>query len=202
MQLRLPVAIAIFLGSYLPLSVILLVQDVDYGLLQKGICWRVWSKEAACAIPLAHPIFSLVAFGICLSSFFITLFALSLTSPKLSIKVTEAKYIPAELMSYTLPYVVSFMSIGYQETGKFIGITIFLAWMFWITHKSGQVLVNPLLAVLGWRLYEIKYSFPGDGVLYMGRALVKGTIEPEHSYPHAVVQDMVILKPKIQTDEE
>jgi hypothetical protein len=132
----------------------------------------------------------------------VTLFTLSVADPKLSIEVKESKYIPAELLSYTLPYVVAFMSIGYQETGKFIGLLIFLAWMFWITHKSGQVLVNPLLVVLGWRLYEIKYSFPNDNVLYSGRALAKGMIEPEHSYPHTVIQDIVVLRPTLPTDEE
>jgi hypothetical protein len=101
----------------------------------------------------------------------------------MTITVSEATYIPAEMMSYTLPYVVSFMSVSYQEHGKFAGLMIFLAWMFWITHKSGQVLVNPVLAVFGWRLYEIKYSYPGDAVLYSGRALAKGMIEPKHCYP-------------------
>jgi hypothetical protein len=202
LQLRLPVSVAIFIGSYLPLAAILLVQDVNYALIGNGYCWRVWSKDASCVLPLAHPFFSLGIFGICLASFCVTLFTLSVADPKLSIEVKESKYIPAELLSYTLPYVVAFMSIGYQETGKFIGLLIFLAWMFWITHKSGQVLVNPLLVVLGWRLYEIKYSFPNDNVLYSGRALAKGMIEPEHSYPHTVIQDIVVLRPTLPTDEE
>ena len=38
-------------------------------------------------------------------------------------------------MNYTLPYVVSFMSIEYHDTGKFVGLIIFLAWMFWITYR-------------------------------------------------------------------
>jgi hypothetical protein len=53
-------------------------------------------------------------------------------------------------MNYVLPYVVSFMSIDYQVTGKFVGFLIFLGWMFLITYKSGQIMLNPLLTVFGW----------------------------------------------------
>jgi hypothetical protein len=97
-------------------------------------------------------------------------------------------------MNYTLPYIVAFMGIGYQENGKLVGLAIFLVWMFWITHKSGQIILNPLLAVLGWRFYEVKYVFPGDTTVNSGRALARGIIEPGQRYPHIVVQDVVILR--------
>jgi hypothetical protein len=186
--------VVIFLGSYLPLALILLVQDANYALLGNGFCWHIWGQHSACVIPLGHPGFSLAILSICLVSFCLTLVALSAARPKLPIDITEARYIPVELMSYTLPYVVSFMSIGYQETGKFAGLTIFLAWMFWITYKSGQIVLNPVLTVFGWRLYEIKYVFPGDKTVRNGRALARGNIEPRRSYPHVLVQDVVILQ--------
>jgi hypothetical protein len=85
----------------------------------------------------------------------------------------EVKYVPADLMNYTLPYVVSFMSIEYQDTGKFIGLIIFLGWMFWITFRAGQIILNPLLIAFGWRLYDIKYRYAGSQNLYSGFALVK-----------------------------
>jgi hypothetical protein len=194
MQIRLLASIVIFLGSYLPLALILLVQDANYTLLGGTFCWRLWDERAGCAIPLGHPKFSLAILGLCLCCFSLTLAALSSLRPKVPIDVTDVKYIPAELMSYTLPYVVSFMSIGYQETGKFVGLTIFLAWMFWITYKSGQILLNPVLTVFGWRLYEIKYVFPDDKTVRNGRALARGIAEPGSRYEHTAVQDVIILR--------
>lgn len=185
---------AIFLGSYLPLAVILLAQDFEYTLLRRDVCWHIGGANPSCVIPLAHPWLSLSMVGICFVSFCLSLLALSLSRPNISVDVTEVRYIPAELMNYTLPYIVTFMGIGYQETGKIVGLTIFLVWMFWITHKSGQIILNPLLAVLGWRLYEVKYVFPGDLTVNNGRALARGIIEPGHRYPHIVVQDIVILR--------
>ena len=54
---------------------------------------------------------------------------------------------------------VSFMSLDYEQGPKLVGFAAFLLWIFWITHKSGQIAMNPVLAVLGWKLYEIKYTF-------------------------------------------
>jgi hypothetical protein len=187
-------SVVIFLGSYLPLAVILLAQDFEYTFIGRGLCWHIWSENPACVIPLAHPKLSLAMVGICSISFALSLLALSLSKPKVPVDVTEVRYIPAELMNYTLPYIVAFMGIGYQETGKLVGLAIFLAWMFWITHKSGQIILNPVLAVFGWRLYEIKYVFPGDSKVNNGRALARDIIEPGGRYPHVVVQDIVILR--------
>jgi hypothetical protein len=122
-----------------------------------------------------------------------TLFALSLVRPKKRITVTEAKYVPTDLMNYTLPYIVSFMSIDYHDTGKFIGFTVFLGWMFWISYKSGQILMNPLLIALSWRLYEIKFFYAGGDAEHMTRALVKGHLAPGE-YDHSQVQDLLLVK--------
>lgn len=204
MQIKFLASVLIFLGSYLPLALILLVQDANYELLGQGFCWHVWGQQTGCVIPLGHPRFSLAILVICLFSFCLTFVALSASQPKALIHVTESRYIPAELMSYTLPYVVAFMSIGYQETGKFVGLTIFLAWMFWITYKSGQIILNPVLTVFGWRLYEVKYFFPADKnkTVANGRALARGPIDPGGNYPHIAVQDILILRAIPVQEEE
>lgn len=191
----------IFIGSYLPLALILLAQDFEYASLGRGFCWNFWRDDKSCVIPLAHPHLSLAIVGICSVSFCLSLLALSSSHPKLPADITEARYIPAELMSYTLPYIVAFMGIGYEETGKLVGLAIFLAWMFWITHKSGQIILNPVFAVLGWRLYDIKYVYPGSPKTHNGRALARGIIEPGHRYSHVVVQDIVILSAIMVNDE-
>lgn len=193
MQFRLLASIVVFIGSYLPLSLILLAQDIQYDLLGNSFCWPFSENCTNCTIPLRNTGFSLTIFGICLLCFVISIGALATAQPKTPIDVRETKYIPAELMSYTLPYVVSFMSLDYQETGKFIGLTIFLAWMFLITYRSGQLILNPLLIVLGWRLYEIRYVFPGDSKDHVGRALSLSTLEPETRYKQIVIQDVMII---------
>ncbi|AZO18511.1 MAG: hypothetical protein E5V79_00825 [Mesorhizobium sp.] len=87
------------------------------------------------------------------------------------------------------------MSIDYQDAGKFIGFLIFLAWMFWITHRSGQILLNPVLIAFGWRYYEITYSFGGETTERTGHALVRGFIAPGESVNQLTIQELLIIKP-------
>lgn len=173
---------------------ILLAQDYDYTAYRRQLCWDVFFEGGGCQLPLGTPSFSLTIFVACLLCFLATLFALHAVRTNRPIVIKEAQYIPSELMNYTLPYVVSFMNLDYEETGKFVGIVIFLGWMFWITYKSGQLIMNPLLFVFGWRHYEVTYNFPGDDTEYNGSALAKGAIAMGERRPHASVQDVLIMK--------
>lgn len=192
MQFRVLMAFAVFLGSYLPLSLILLAQNYDYAMRHQTFCWAFWTGE--CSLPFKNPAFAVGILVACLACFVITLGALAAVRPKQEIRVREAKHIPADLMNYTLPYIVSFMSIDYQEPAKFVRFVIFLGWMFWIIYKSGQIILNPLLIVLGWRLYEVSYSFAGSDNSQSANALVKGRIEAGQRYRQTPVQDILIIK--------
>ena len=192
--MRLIPAALIFLGSYLPLSLILLAQDFDYGFWGTPLCWSALNKISTCAIPLHHPAFALAIFGICLLSFAATLATLSLLKAKREIIVKEAKYVPAELVNYVLPYVVSFMSIDYQEVGKFVGLVIFLGWMFWITYRSGQIILNPLLIAFGWRYYEINYIFAADNAQRSAYVLANRPLEVGDRVRHVSFQDVMLVK--------
>lgn len=194
MQFRVLSALVIFLSSYLPLSLILLAQDIDYtkefyfNLSEQGIEWQN---------PFMNPAFSLSIFALCLFCFIVMLFTLASVQRKRSLVVTHAKHVPAELMNYTLPYVVAFMSIGYQDTDKFIGFSVFLLWMFWITYRSGQIILNPLLIAVGWRLYDVKYYRLGESKKeHPGQLLSNSDITTGETYPYTAIQDVLIVKPK------
>lgn len=191
MQIRLPVSLAIFFGSYLPLACILLVQDFDPKLAGQAACLNLTSTE--CGLPFRHPIWSVGMFLVTVACLGITLFALQLAKPKIPVEIQEVSYVPTDLMNYTLPYVVSFMNTDYDRSSQFVGMFIFLGWLFWLTHKAGQILLSPVLIAFGWRLYDIVYSFPGDQTKRTGRALAKSTIEAGNQARHVTVQDVMIL---------
>lgn len=193
MQLRLITALVVFVGSYLPLAVILFSQNVDYHALTREFCWPI--REGICELPLKDAGYSVGLLATTFICFGLTVVALALVRTSQDVTVREAEYVPTDLMNYTLPYVVSFMGINYQETDKFVGFCVFLTWMFWITHKSGQVFLNPILIALGWRLYNVTYNFAGSADVHKGRALVKGYLEPGQ-YRQWPVQDIQIIKPE------
>jgi hypothetical protein len=68
--------------------------------------------------------------------------------------------------------------------------------MFWITHRSGQVIMNPVLIAFGWRPYELEYRFGGDDTEYTSFAFVHGYVVPGESHLHMPVQDILIIKPQ------
>ena len=192
MQFRIFSALIIFIGSYLPLSIILLAQNFDFSAFHRALCWS--SGSIRCAIPLQNPEMAVGFFVFTLVCFGVTLYVLRSIDPQQDISITEADYVPTDLMNYTLPYVVSFMSIEYQNTGKFIGFLIFLGWMFWISYKSGQIILSPLLIALGWRLYAVSYHFIGSSDIHKTRALALGHLMPG-DYKQWPVQDIQIIKP-------
>lgn len=85
------------------------------------------------------------------------------------------------------------MGVGYDEEGKFLGILIFLFWIFWITHKSGQIILNPILVAFGWRLNEITYSFTGDENDHNSMALAKGDVVVGSVVEQNSIQDVLII---------
>ena len=66
--------------------------------------------------------------------------------------------------------------------------------MFLISHRSGQVVLNPLLIVFGWRHYELKYVFAGDDKERSGQALSKDVLEPGMHCKQSAVQDILVLR--------
>lgn len=193
MQFRALSAFIVFMGSYLPLSLILLAQNFDYAYVGRPACWKIW--ESACSIPLKNPGFAVGIFVCCLICLALSLWALAVVQPKDEIVVHEAKHVPTDLMNYTLPYVVSFMSIDYQDIGKYIGVLIFLGWMFWISYKSGQILLNPVLIVFGWKLYDVSYNYAASTQVHSASVLAFGSIGPGERYRQIPIQDILVVKP-------
>lgn len=193
MNPRLLFSFAIFLGSYLPLSTILLIQDIDNKKRSGSLCWD-FLTSATCSIPLQKPLLSIGFFLICLTCLFISWVALKFAgSEGRKIKIIDSKYCPSDLMNYVLPYIVSFMSIDYLQTNKFFGFIIFLLWLFWLSYKSGQIILNPMLMIFNWKMYEVTYRYPGSSDVFSGIALSNLSIEPNSDYEYETVQSVIVI---------
>lgn len=107
------------------------------------------------------------------------------------VDVKRSKVTPNEIINYTFPYVVSFMGITYGEPQKLLGFGVFLLWMFAITYKSGQILMNPLLLIFGWRLYEATILI--NSIEKEVRVLKRGLLETG-SQRAQTVQDFYIIR--------
>lgn len=195
MQPRVWVAVLIFLASYLPLAMILALQDLDPTILQQPICGHWTQFLESCAVPLKHPAMASGPVAVCLICLSVAVFALAKVHTRSPINIKSAKHVPADLMNYTLPYIVTFMSLDYGDPAKLGGFVAFLAWIFLITFRSGQLLMNPVLTVFGWQLYEVAFTYAGgSNTERVEVALVKGGLSPNTTVLHQNIQNILVIK--------
>ena len=193
MQFRIWFALLIYVGSYLPLSVILLVQDIAADEYTHRLCFP--PGTAGCAWPMAHPGFAVWTVIGCSLCFVFTLVALANAAPKQKVVLNEVEHVPSDLMNYVLPYIVSLIGLDYADKSKLLGFVVFFMWMFVISHRSGLIILNPVLTVFGWRLFEVTYTYDGgDGHEYQGHILSNAILETGKAYPQAAIQDVLVVK--------
>ncbi len=161
MKMRFLPALVLFLGSYFPLSLILLVQDVSADSWKLPLC--KFTEISTCSLPvLDNPNRSLGLLLICGASLLLFIAVMQSLSAYSKLEVIDSKSVPNDLINYVFPYVVSFMGLDLDADGKFYGFLLFILLMFVITYRSGQILMNPFLLVSGWQLYELNILTEGQ----------------------------------------
>lgn len=194
MQFHLFPGFLIFLGSYLPLAIILAVQDIPAKWWSRPLCSVTSFRAGECQfIPFDNPTLSITFLVFAGGATLLAKMSLQKIRYPFLVEVKRLKETPNEIINYTFPYVVSFMGIAYGEPQKLIGFGVFLLWMFAITLKSGQILMNPLLLIFGWKLYEATIVI--NGVEKDVRVLKHGKLEVGQKMGQTV-QDFYVLRDK------
>ncbi|MGU5582566.1 hypothetical protein [Aeromonas hydrophila] len=190
MQMRLLPALILFLGSYFPLSLILLIQNIKETSWQAPLC-RV-AEVSSCYLPeLTNPGRALGLLGICTVSLVIFMVLMKSLTGFSSLEVVDSKSVPNDLINYVFPYVVSFMGLELGVDGKFFGFLLFIVLMFVITYRSGQILMNPFLLVAGWQLYEL--NIVTEGHKRCVKALSKEQVQPGDRLESCLIHGIYVL---------
>jgi len=137
-------AILLFISAYSPLFIILAVKDFDF---DKTLSF---SHPVAVAI-----ILSLTAASIIL----LFLSVAKIQRGNMPVTVKSIKNRSADLINYTIPYILSFFGFDLSKWGDIISLSIFLLIMILLTIKSKSVFLNPILALSGYGLYDLEYKF-------------------------------------------
>ncbi|MGN7876659.1 hypothetical protein ACTJKJ_24140 [Roseateles sp. 22389] len=192
MQFQIIPGFLIFLGSYLPLAIILAVQDIPSLWWARPVCTFNEASAGVCDFnPFANASLSLTFLSVTGGAVLLAWSSLKKISYPFTVEVRRFKAIPNEVINYTFPYVVSFMGISYSDPQKLLGFGVFLLWMFAITYKSGQILMNPLLLIFGWRLYEVTIVINGleRDVRVLGSGLISNGLVSAQT-----IQDFYVFK--------
>ena len=153
---RLWVKFALFLSSYIPLWLAMALKTSNITIVLREV---------------SVPILSVVFFFVVLLSGLILLEAFSLRKQK------DPKFQDIEsyksrhdlLTSYLIAYIFPFVGLDYSQPESWLIFGIFFITLAAIQIRSTQLHVNPVLAVLGYRIYEIEDSGKGTNMLVTKR---------------------------------
>lgn len=77
------------------------------------------------------------------------------------VKITNVSNRSGELINYSIPYMISFFVIDLENTNLLLSFAFFMVIMFWMTMKTHNIFINPILTLLGYNLYEVRYENQG-----------------------------------------
>lgn len=175
-------SIAIFISGYTPLFLIMMIKDVQ------SINWFTHSFNAPewgigqISLPVGF-IFKNVnvvwgLFMISLLSLALLWFVLkNITSNPFEITVTKAKSRSSEVVNYTIPYMISFVAFDLSKWQDLLSLILFLSILCLLSIRSQSIFINPILAALGYGLYDCSYNENGkdkECVMLSQRDLVAG----------------------------
>jgi hypothetical protein len=156
MKLRLLASMFIFLSAYSPLAIIFLIQDFN------------WETKTILHPEIIYPILGVAFISVIIILATIKLIKVS-TPP---VKVISVFNKSGELINYSIPYMISFSVIDLSKTKLLISFAFFMIIMYILTLKTNNIFINPILALFGYNIYDVKYH--QDDIECQSFFLIKG----------------------------
>ncbi len=131
----------IFISAYSPLSIIFLIQDFD------------WKTKAVAHPEILYPILGVSFISIILIWLSVKYIKVS-TPPVKIISVSNT----GKLINYSIPYMMLFFVMDLSKTKLLLSFGFFMFVMYILTLKTHNIFINPILAVIGYNIYDVKYQ--------------------------------------------
>lgn len=156
MKLKILPSILIFLSAYSPLAVIFLIQDFD------------WKTKSVLHPEIMYPILAIAAISVIL--IWVAVKFIKVSTPP--VKVLSVSNKSGELINYSIPYMISFFVMDLSKTKLLLSFGFFMFIMYVLTLKTHNIFINPILAVIGYNIYDVTYQ--KDSMEYQSFFLIKG----------------------------
>ncbi|ACS79473.1 hypothetical protein [Maridesulfovibrio salexigens] len=170
-KLRNLAPVFIFISSYLPLALILVVKNFDSTKYQSLLSWHelysllssnFWGNFDLLefSLPVKNPL--LVCFIIFTPAVSLLILCWILNEIErctgVEIKIDQTKTLPTDIANYSVPYIAAFFSLDIGNKLEIISLLIFLTTMFAISYKSGAIFFNPMMIILGYKYMQATYE--------------------------------------------
>jgi len=149
----------IFITAYYPLFLILLIRDISnegsngviIGFIESNYHVSCW----ALSLFLLASFVSLLAAHLMRKN-------LTYQEGGIAINVLECWQIHGDMLNYTLPFLMGLFAFGYESWQSITALIVFLVFMFAFVSKDRVILLNPMLLLMGLRLYEMTFTEVGN----------------------------------------
>ena len=163
MKMRLLPSMLVFLSSYFPLALIFIIKDLDSS---SFLPQHLLVAIAVASLFLGSCIFVIVAARTIKGGLRVTLLKVSGKS--------------GEMFTYTIPYMISFYNFNLGDWKTLSCLAVFMLIMFLLSYKTQSILVNPVLALAGYGLYECQFK---DGnIEKQGLLISKWPLQSDGTY--------------------
>jgi len=142
MKLRLFSPFIIFISAYSPLSMVFLLWDLNLDKMELN------NPRIICSLLLVSLLSCLFVY--------VSVKLLKTSSPP--IEVVSVSNRSGELVNYSIPYMISFLAMDLNNTNFLISFVFFMCIIYWLTLKTHNIFINPMLAAMGYNLYNVKYK--------------------------------------------
>lgn len=155
-------SIAIFISGYTPLFLIMIIKDFV------RVDWQVYQLTSNIVgfSQIYYPVDIVfnntkVVLGLlmvaALSLLMLWYVLKNITSNPFDITITKAKSRSSEVVNYTIPYMISFVAFDLSKGQDLLSLIIFMGILCLLSIRSQSIFINPILAALGYGLYDCTY---------------------------------------------
>lgn len=144
MKLRFIPSLLVFLSSYSPLALIVVIKDLN----------------DVTMIP-NHLVTAITILMIALLSCVVVRAAAQKIQGGVPVKITKVSNKSGDMFTYTIPYMISFYNFNLGDWKTLLCLSVFMALMFALSYKTQNVFVNPILALAGYGLYDCQFKDGG-----------------------------------------
>ena len=184
MKPRLGTSLLLFLSAYSPLTLIVGAKDFKIS---------TWNFE--------HPRAAWAGLIVGLASVVVLAVVMKKLRGQHSIQVKSITGRAGDLINYSIPYLVTFVTVEkFFELQNFIAFALFMTLLFVLTWRTQSLFLNPILAVMGYGLYEVQFQ---EGTSDRGGVfLIKGELGTTESVRILRLSQFLYLATKQPKKEE
>ncbi len=141
MKLKLLPSLLIFISSYFPLALIFLIKDLDA---------KTYYPQ--------HPYVAGAVTVVTLLACFSAIFAARSINGGVPVKIVRISNKSGDMFTYTIPYMISFYNFTLGDWKTLLSLLVFMILMFALAYRTQNLLVNPVLALAGYGLYDCQFK--------------------------------------------